>query len=166
MTTHTELAAKAGVHEEKSDGELWSFLRSVMTQGAAIYQDYQGGKYATYEHYSGRLDAAASDRVDLLRAALSTERLAGGGEPAAWGMRWQGHGPIMDCITPEEHDSHEGEYTVALYTTPPPQAERLPLSDEEIGAMLINGNTFEGSLFDFARAIESAHGIGTPKEST
>lgn len=204
MTTHTELAAQAGVHGEKSDGELWSFLRSVMSQGADIHQDYLGGKYATYEHYSARLDAAASDRVDLLRAALeSTERLAGGGEPVAsyflppalhegvvehtpGSFTLQIDGLTVRQIKEVFEDKFLGSMMWsggAAYptdgvsikfkrpTTPPPQAERVPLSDEQVEAQWDAQRGYHGrepcklGHLAFARAIERAHGI-TPKEGT
>lgn len=45
------------------DGELWSFLRSVMTQGQDIAIDY---RERGYEEMSARLDEAARERVDKL----------------------------------------------------------------------------------------------------
>lgn len=56
---------------EVADGELWSFLKSVMSQGAAIQQDYAAGNHPTYEHYARRMDIAASERVDELRRLLA-----------------------------------------------------------------------------------------------
>jgi hypothetical protein len=41
----------------------WSFIRNVLCQGAAIQQDYAAGKYASYEEYSARLDAASRERA-------------------------------------------------------------------------------------------------------
>lgn len=54
-----------------NNGDLWSLLRNVLLQGAAIQMDYQGGKYRDYEEYARRVDTAASERVDEMRAALS-----------------------------------------------------------------------------------------------
>lgn len=48
---------------ERDAGEVWSMLRRVLEQGAAIQQDYAAGKYASYEHYSARVDEAARERV-------------------------------------------------------------------------------------------------------
>ena len=48
----------------------WSWIRSVMSQGADIYADYLAGKHDGYEAYSARLDAAAAEREEGLRAAL------------------------------------------------------------------------------------------------
>ena len=54
-----------------NDGELWSWVRSVMAQGACIQQDYASGLvHKSYEEYSARLDAAASERADELAARL------------------------------------------------------------------------------------------------
>lgn len=59
---------------EAGDGDefsAWSFLRNVLSQGMAIQQDYQAGKYADYELLSARLDEAARERDDELLRALS-----------------------------------------------------------------------------------------------
>jgi hypothetical protein len=56
-TNKAPLSSKIG-----SDGELWSFLRSVMMQGVAISHDYQ---HEPYEKYSARLDIAAVERQSL-----------------------------------------------------------------------------------------------------
>ena len=49
---------------ENRRGELWSFIRSCMSQGGDILTDYNEGKYQGYEGYSSRLDAAARARVE------------------------------------------------------------------------------------------------------
>lgn len=50
------------------DGELWSFFRRALAQGAAIEYDYRCQDiYQTYEHYSARLDEAARERVKQFR---------------------------------------------------------------------------------------------------
>lgn len=54
------------------EGELWSWVRSVMSQGADIRLDYDCGAHKTYEHYSARLDAAAAERAKELWARLTT----------------------------------------------------------------------------------------------
>jgi hypothetical protein len=61
-----------------SDGELWSFLRSVLQQGRSIEQDNAAGVYARHEQLSARIDAAASERVEEWnrRATGQTEREA------------------------------------------------------------------------------------------
>lgn len=49
----------------------WSFLRSVLSQGASIQQDYVAGTHKGYEEYSARLDAAARERAEEIEAVLS-----------------------------------------------------------------------------------------------
>lgn len=44
-----------------------------------------------------------------------------------------------------------------LYTHPP---QRKPLTDEELDALAIDKDGLPNSHFEFARAIERAHGIG------
>jgi hypothetical protein len=48
-------------------GELWSFLRSTLSQGGDIWIDHQT---KGYEQYSARLDAAARERADTLVALM------------------------------------------------------------------------------------------------
>lgn len=58
-------AQRAAVLEEALNrGEVWSFMRRVLSQGGDIRLDYQAGKYKGYEEYSARLDAAARERAD------------------------------------------------------------------------------------------------------
>lgn len=59
-----------------TEGELWSWVRSVMSQGADIRCDYDQGVHKGYEAYSARLDAAASERADELLARLKTPNVA------------------------------------------------------------------------------------------
>jgi hypothetical protein len=40
-------------------------------------------------------------------------------QPVAWGSELCPGGPIIGVICPDEHDSHEGDYTMPLYTAPP-----------------------------------------------
>lgn len=49
----------------------WSLIRTLMAQGASIYQDYQAGKYKDYEEYAARLDEAARERVSELEIAAA-----------------------------------------------------------------------------------------------
>lgn len=46
---------------------------------------------------------------------------------------------------------------IPLYTHPP--AQRQPLTDEEIRDVAFDVDTAYGSVIEFARAIERAHGI-------
>lgn len=55
----------------------WSFLRSVLEQGASIHQDYLAGRHATYEHYAARLDEAAREREITLPIARPPSELSG-----------------------------------------------------------------------------------------
>lgn len=62
-----------GRHGKSLDeGELWSWVRSVMSQGADIRCDYDQGVHKGYEAYSARLDAAAAERAEELWARLKT----------------------------------------------------------------------------------------------
>ncbi len=54
--------------ERLTEGGMWSFLRSVMSQGVDIRMDYEQGTHAGYEAYSARLDAAAAERAQGLHA--------------------------------------------------------------------------------------------------
>ncbi len=49
---------------DKLEGRLWSWVRSVMSQGADIRCDYDQGVHKGYEAYSARLDAAAAERAE------------------------------------------------------------------------------------------------------
>ena len=55
------------------EGSLWSFLATVLHQGAAIQQDYAAGKYANYEEFCWRIDAAARDRVEQFEKKVRVE---------------------------------------------------------------------------------------------
>jgi hypothetical protein len=54
------------------EGELWFWVRSVMSQGADIRCDYDQGVHKGYEAYSARLDAAAAERAEKLWARMKT----------------------------------------------------------------------------------------------
>jgi hypothetical protein len=68
-----------------TEGELWSWVRSVMSQGVDIRCDYEQGVHKGYEAYSARLDAAAAERAEELWARLKTPNaeLSGAGHGAA-----------------------------------------------------------------------------------
>jgi len=53
------------------EGELWSFLRHVLVQGEAIWQD---NKDKCYEEYSAHLDYAARVRMQQLVKMISGNR--------------------------------------------------------------------------------------------
>ena len=50
------------------DGELWSFIRRLMSQGKDIHLDHVE---RTYEEYSARLDCAALERLSELKALIA-----------------------------------------------------------------------------------------------
>ena len=64
------------------EGEVWSFLRRVLSQGGDIQLDYQAGKYKRYEEYSARLDCAARERAEKFMVLLNTSLAAR--ERAVW----------------------------------------------------------------------------------
>lgn len=78
---HSEHAAQCVLEARRRDnakkktpideGELWSWVRSVMSQGADIRCDYDQGVHKGYEAYSARLDAAAAERSQELWARLN-----------------------------------------------------------------------------------------------
>jgi hypothetical protein len=49
--------------------------------------------------------------------ALSIIRKMMQAKPVAWAIQ-SDDGLVLDVITPEEHDSYEGEYTLPLYAAP------------------------------------------------
>jgi hypothetical protein len=69
MTTETKMVRN---RDPLADGNLWSWVRSVLSQGADIRCDYDSGNvHKTYEAYSARLDCAARERADELTAAIA-----------------------------------------------------------------------------------------------
>ena len=61
---------------------------------------------------------AANHLRDAIQAAEKVE-------PVAWAMR-RADGLVLDVICPDEHESHEGDYTMPLYAAPPAK----PLTDD------------------------------------
>lgn len=54
--------------------DLVMFIRSTLTQGAAIHQEYTGGlKFPNYEAYSRRIDEAAKERAEVLEILISKD---------------------------------------------------------------------------------------------
>ena len=74
--------ARLATGEAMTEGELWSWVRSVMSQGADIRTDYDMGAHKGYEAYSARLDAAAAERAQELLARLKTPNAELSGPPA------------------------------------------------------------------------------------
>ena len=161
MTTHTELAAQAREALLKLADQVWLNRYTVESIGIC------------------NLEAFA----ELIRAAAleSPERVQG--EPVAYAVMLPSGRVSRTRNTAERAQRHVDDWNrryprpphayVAplgvLSTTPPPQAERVPLSDEQVEAIL---REFDPStrrlppgIAKLARAIERAHGI-TPKEGT
>lgn len=67
-----DVSREAAIMDAEIEGELWSWVRSVMSQGADIRCDYDQGVHKGYEAYSARLDAAAIERSEELLARLKT----------------------------------------------------------------------------------------------
>lgn len=70
-----------------------------------------------------------------LRAAIESELEKPSPEPVAWAFE-SGEGLLLDIITPEEHDSHEGMYKVPLYRRPPAQP-----APADVGELEYQGNS-------------------------
>jgi hypothetical protein len=100
--------------------------------------------------------------TDHLRDA--TKKVA---EPVAWGMP-RPDGTILDVICPDEHEIHEGEYTVPLYAHPQPKAEpcQWHQEDDDTGAWASGC----GELWSFIdggpneNRVRFCHGCGKPVE--
>jgi len=73
---HALISRAEAAEPVATDGELWSWVRSVMSQGVSINQDYAAGNLKGYEAYSARLDAAARERADELLARLQSSHPA------------------------------------------------------------------------------------------
>ena len=84
-------------------------------------------------------------------------------KPVAWGM--EKNGLMLDIICPEEHEAHEGGYTVPLYTHPAPQ-QPLELTNDDLWAVwddyYSDIASYDRQSFDvaFLRAVlKAAHGV-------
>ena len=85
--------------------------------------------------------------------------------PVAWAMR-RADGLVLDVICPDEHDRHEGEYTLPLFTHPAPL--RTPLTKTKVGNYLrkqLSGDSGQycNGFKDGVRFAEKHHGIGGEK---
>lgn len=59
-----------------NDGEMWTFVRSVLSQGAAIAQGHLGGvKYPNFEEYQKKLDEVARERAEELALRVNKDSL-------------------------------------------------------------------------------------------
>ena len=66
-----DVSREAALMDAQIEGELWSFLRTVMAQGVDIALDAERLQWS-YEQRSARLDAAAAERAEELLARLKT----------------------------------------------------------------------------------------------
>jgi hypothetical protein len=86
-------------------------------------------------------------------------------EPLAW-RTFDGEGGY-DYRTYENNEDYADEWNKRnakhkgwvepLYTSPP---QRQPLTDDQLDALALDDDGLPNSHFEFARAIEAAHGIG------
>lgn len=101
MSTTDKLAAERAAFEawaESQDADLSQYLSAG--------QDYEAS------------ETQAAWIAWQARAALEAEAKPEPAEPVAWGMRDKTTGLILDVICPDEHESHEGDYTIPLYAAP------------------------------------------------
>lgn len=102
-----------------------------------------------------RLMEVLIEEIEELRAYVEQSL-----KPVAWIFTWYEIAKdrhvrrIIDC---EERPNIPGYELIPLYTHPP---QRQPLTDEELDALAIDEDGLPNSHFEFARAIEKAHGIG------
>jgi len=73
----------------RNDGQLWGFVRSVMTQAHAQQQDYMNGKHAEYEEFSAWIDRAAIEREKELIKLLNDRVCALSASDAQAGTLWR-----------------------------------------------------------------------------
>jgi hypothetical protein len=113
----------------------------------ACGHDYGGHVYGA--HYPGcKVDAAC----DAIRAHLAAQP-APAAVPVAW-MLDTTDGKLFRAT-----DSKHNDDWLPLYTAPPAPVP-VPLTDEQIDALYINGTKHWIGKRQIARAIERAHGIG------
>ena len=116
IESNTNMSIKQAIEALETAHDL------AVNAAAEVHEAYRG-------HYPERHAAADAD-VEQIVAALAALRSMPA-EPVAWGMCK--NGLILDCITPAEHESYEGEYTVPLFATP--HTAPVPLSDAELTEM-------------------------------
>lgn len=155
---------------DQLSSEALLYAGKARTMAAKLFNDPQASQVD-----AGDLLIYMAQLVDQLCLAATPAAPAhvpeadfGNIEPVAWGMRDKTTGLILDVICPDEHDSHEGDYTIPLYATPAAPAP-VPLTDEQIIDLLYSVYDGMRSLtpitdIKVARAIERAHGIGQGKE--
>lgn len=72
---------------------------------------------------------------------------------------WYEESEAYEYLMPLEHDPTHWMPLPAGPDTAPQPAKREPLTDREVGAIMEELNAYGTRLWDFARAIERAHGI-------
>jgi hypothetical protein len=119
----------------------WVKTENAITaiKAALAQQDGQSNFCAQCEAFARELRA--------VKQALAAQPVQ---EPVAWALQ-EDDGQVYDCICNEEHDRHEGRYTVPLYTAPQ-QRPWVGLTIEEIAACCMESTTTQ---FEFAQAIEA-----------
>jgi len=132
--------------------------RDCGLQRAAWNAGYEADAKSTAVDSQDLTIAYLAGRHDAKKSAVS--------EPVAWYIKE--HGDVVDL----EWDTQKPNTTLGdwkpLYTTPPAEAKREPLSDGRIlhfvdtyvGGIASNYPLDNSHWIDFARAIEAAHGIG------
>jgi hypothetical protein len=111
--------------------------------------------YAADEHKGLRI---CDESITALEAALAAP------QPQPQPVVWMTHHNSVALMPLFHHDKAsalswgDGDQ-VPLYAHPP---QRQPLTDEEINALELPGDG-TGTVRDFVRAIEAAHGIGGDK---
>jgi hypothetical protein len=78
------------------DGELWSLVRSLISQGTYIQMDATAGKYKHSEEFFARIDEAARERAEEILTKYSAP------EPCAGWRAWAQH--LEQCT-----DCHVGD---------------------------------------------------------
>ena len=114
----------------------------VTDEMLSLLREYQMGAY-------GELDDDCDKRMI---AGLIALHEANKPKPEPYGYFKMYYNELIDC-----YPSDEGAFP--LYTAPP---TREPLTHSEINAMVEDFN-LGGTVLDFVRAIEQAHGIGVTK---
>ena len=103
-----------------------------------------------------RLMEVLIEEVEDLRAYVEQSL-----KPVAWIFTWYEIAKdrhVRRIIDFEERPNIPGYELIPLYTHPP---QRKPLTNEELDALAIDEDGLPNSHFEFARAIEKAHGIGS-----
>ena len=72
--THAKVAKLEAERDALRAALSWSFVRTLLSQGMAIQQDYDAGKYKNYEEVAARLDEAARERIAALAGSEKNER--------------------------------------------------------------------------------------------